>query len=157
MRKLLCMLLVVIVFSFGGCSNRINKTSNGDEVNVYEKMNIPTLKVTFNSKDISVEKGGYSWDKGGESIIVDAATPEQIADKMEGNKIVPESELILSFSEEPINVNIIDWSELKGNSYTFNNDKFIAPKEEGTYIYEIVSEWREGQVSFTIKVIVSNE
>lgn len=157
MRKLLCVLLLLIVFSFGGCINRINKISNVDEVNVYEKMNIPTLKVTSNSKDILVEKGVYSWNKGGESIKVDAASPEQIAAKMEGNKIVPESELILSFSEEPINVNIIDRSELKGNPYTFNNNKIIAPKEEGTYIYEIISEWSEGQVSFTIKVIVSNE
>lgn len=157
MRKLLCILLVGLVFSFGGCNNRINKTPNGAEINVYEKMNIPTLKVTFNSEDISVEKGGYSWEKDGESVTVDAESPEQIANKMEGNKIEPESELVLNFSEEPISVNIIDWSELKGNSYSFNNDKIIAPKEEGTYVYEIVSKWSEGQVSFTIKVIVSNE
>lgn len=154
MRKFLSILLGLILFSFTGCSNRINETS---ELNNYENMNIPILKVTFNAENISVEKGSYSWDIGGESVAVDAASPDQIADKMNGNKIRPKSELALNFSEKPDKINVIDWSELKNNSFIFDKDKIIVPKEEGTYIYEIVGEWKEGQVSFTIKVIISNE
>ena len=50
MRKFLSILLGLILFSFTGCSNRINETS---ELNNYENMNIPILKVTFNAENIS--------------------------------------------------------------------------------------------------------
>lgn len=159
MRKLLSILIVLMLFNFVGCNNRLNETLelNGKEINIYEKMNLPTLKVIFDTENILVKKGGYNWDTGKESIIADSESPDQIADKMEGTEVKPESELMLDFSKKPNKVNVIDWSKLKNNSYTFDNDKIIVPKEEGTYIYEIIAEWEQGQVSFTIKVIVSKE
>lgn len=159
MQKLLSILMSVMLFTFIGCNNKLNSIpqSTGEEISIYEKMNLPKLKVTFDTENISVEKGGYNWDTEKESITADAASPEEIADKMEGNKVKPESELMLDFSEKPNKVNIVDWSELKNNSYTFNNDKIIVPKKEGIYIYEIIGVWEQGQVSFTIKLIVSNE
>lgn len=39
--------------------------------------------------------------------------------------------------------------------YIFENNKFVAPQEEGIYVYEIIGEWDKGEISFTIKVIVS--
>lgn len=159
MRKLLSILIVLMLFNFVGCNNRLNDTLEliGEETNIYEKMNLPTLKVAFDTKDILVEKGGYNWDTGKESIIADSASPNQIADKMEGTEVKPESGLMLDFSEKPNKVSVIDWSKVKNNSYTFDNDKIVVPKEEGTYTYEIVAEWEQGQVSFAIKVIVSKE
>lgn len=32
----------------------------------------------------------------------------------------------------------------------------MAPKEEGTYVYEVIGEWEQGKVSFTLKIVISN-
>ena len=158
MRKLLFILIELSMFLFVGCNNVSNKATEliNEESNIYEKMNIPTLNVTCGSENILVEKGGYTWSTGNESITVDAASPEQIADKMEGNKVLPESQLTLSFSETPNKVNVVDWSKTQNNTFTFENNKMIVPKEEGTYVYEVIGEWEQGQISFTIKLVVSN-
>lgn len=120
-------------------------------------MDIPTLGVTLNNENITVEKGCYSWSEGGESVTTDASSPDQIADKMEGNKIKPNSELALNFSKIPSIVRVVDWSESKNNSFAFDNDKILVPNDNGIYIYEIIGEWEDGQGSFTIKLIVSDE
>lgn len=158
MRKLLSILIGLSMLSFVGCDNIPSKSTeliNG-ESNIYEKMNIPILNITCDTENIVVEKGGYTWNTGNEAVAVDAISPDQIADKMEGNKVLPESQLTLSFSTPPNEVSVIDWSETKNNSFTFDNHKIITPKEEGTYVYEIIGEWEQGQVSFTIKLVISN-
>lgn len=158
MRKLLSILIGLSMFSFVGCNNMPSKTTeliNG-ESNIYEEMNIPTLNIICDTENIVVEKGGYTWNTGNKTVAVDAASPDQIADKMEGNKVLPESQLTLSFSTTPNEVSVIDWSDTKNSSFTFDNDKIITPKEEGTYVYEVIGEWEQGQVSFTIKLVISN-
>lgn len=76
---------------------------------------------------------------------------------MDANKVKPKSELILEFSEKPNNVKVIAWGELKDTPYTSTDEKIIVPEEKGTYIYEVFGEWTQGHVSYTIKVIVTNE
>lgn len=146
-------LLLVTIIMMVGCSNKI-RDLNSDEANIGEEINIPELGIVFDTENITVEKGGYSWNYDGKSVIVDAASPNQIAENMTGNKIEPNAELTFKFSEAPNKLTVVDWSEIKNNLFDFNNDKIIAPKEKGTYIYEIIGEWEEGQVSFTIKLIV---
>lgn len=126
--------------------------------NSNRRTNLPDLKVSLDGAEISVSRGGYKWTfSNKEAVIADSDSPEQIAENMNGNKVKPQSELILSFSEKPKNVEIIAWGESKENNYTYNTDKLIVPQEKGTYIYEVSGEWTQGQVSYTIKVVVTNE
>lgn len=150
MRNFFSILLSLCLISFVGCTTTENKTTS-------EKCNIPSLEVAYEGENLSVEKGGYSWDTGKVSINADSASPDQIADKMAGDRIKPQGHLILNFSENPNKVSVVDWSESKNGSFNFDNAKIVVPKEEGTYIYEIIGHWKQGQVSFTIKVIVSND
>lgn len=126
--------------------------------NSNRRTNLPDLKVSVDDAEILVSRGRYKWTfSNKESVIADSDSPEQIAENMNGNKVKPQSELILSFSEKPKNVEIIAWGESKENKYTYDNDKLIVPQEKGTYIYEVSGEWTQGQVSYTIKVVVTNE
>lgn len=149
MKKSFYILISLTLLLFVGCnSNR--------------KTNIPDLKVYVDGAEILVFRGGYEWTNNvgfskKETVTADSASPEQIADTMSGNKVKPKSELLLSFSEKPKNVEIIAWGESKENKYTYDNDKLIVPQEKGTYIYEVFGEWTQGHVSYTIKVIVTNE
>lgn len=150
------LLTFAMILLFVGCSQETPK-KNIEDSNVYEELNIPTLKVTADGIDVSVEKGGYSWDTGNQSVRVDAASSEQIAEKMEGTKLTPQSEITLDFSRQPDKVSISLKGDVESNitPYIFENNKFATPQEEGTYVYEIVGEWSEGEISFTIKVIIS--
>lgn len=152
MRKILYPLTVLLLFTFSGCSNN-------DKGNV--EPNVPNLSIVCGNQNIVVEKGGFEWTtKDGlfneKSIKVDSASPEQIAANMEGNTVIPESELKLEFSEKPKEVTVIDWSESKNNAYIFKDNTISVPKESGTYIYEIIGKWAEGQVSYTIKIIINS-
>lgn len=150
------LLILTSIFLFVGCSQETPKEIVED-MNIYEELNIPTLEVTTDGTEISVEKGAYSWDTEKHSVSVDAASWEQIAEKMEGTKIAPQSELILDFSKQPNRVSIMNQNYSGTNipSYTFADNKLVVPEEEGTYVYEIIGGWDEGEISFTIKVIVS--
>lgn len=149
MKKILYALISLNILLFVGC----NRTT---------KISIPDLKISTNGFEILVSKGGYEWTNNvglssKETIIADTASPDQIAKTMNGNKVKPQSELILDFSEKPNNVKVIPWGELKDTPYTFTDEKIIVPKEKGIYIYEVLGEWIQGYVSYTVKVIVTNE
>lgn len=149
MRKIFYVLISLTTLLFVGCKRNT-------------EVSIPDLKVFANNFEILVSKGGYEWTNNvglfsKEIVNADSASPDQIADTMDGNKVKPKSELILDFSEKPKNVKVIAWGELKDNPYTFTNEKIIVPKEKGIYIYEVFGEWTQGHVSYTIKVRVTDE
>lgn len=149
MKKAFYVLISLTLLLFVGCNSNL-------------KTSIPDLKVSVDGSEILVSRGGYEWTNNigfskKENVTADSASPEQIAETMSGNKVKPQSELILSFSEKPKNVEIIAWGESKENKYTYANDKLIVPQEKGTYIYEVFGEWTQGHVSYTIKIIVSDE
>ena len=123
---------------------------------------VPDLKVSAKGSEILVSRGGYKWTNNAnllkkETVVADSASPTQIANTMSGNKVNPQSELVLNFSQKPNSVKVVPFGELKDNKFTYTNEKITVPKEKGTYIYEIVGNWSQGHVSYTVKVIVTNE
>lgn len=113
MRRILYVLISLTIL-FVGC----NKTT---------EISVPDLKISTNSFEILVIKGGYEWTNNvglfrKETVNADLATPEQIAETMDGNKVKAQSELILDFSEKTNNVNVVAWGESKDNAYTFTNE-----------------------------------
>lgn len=152
MRKTLYLLIFLLIFTFSGCSNN-------DKENI--GANTPSLNIVCDNQSISVEKGGFKWTTkewlfNKKSVVADSASPEQIAANMDGNTVLPQAELKLEFSKKPNEVTVIDWSKSKDNAYTLKDNSIIAPKESGIYIYEIIGKWDEGQVSYTIKIIINS-
>lgn len=152
MRKLLFIITGLIALTFVGCVDVLEKS---------QETNIPSLKISSDNQEISVEKGEYEWTTKvwfltDQSIIADAASPEQIAKEMTGDKVTSETQLNLEFTEKPNKVTVIPWGEFKDVEYTSTEDTIIVPKKEGTYIFEVIGEWNQGKVSYTTKVIVEN-
>ena len=147
MRKIL-FIIGVILFAFIGCAEN-------------KEIKVPNLNVTCNEKEIEVQKGGYSWTRkvglfDSESIIADAASPEQIASEIDGDNITGVSELKLEFDREPedFEVNYIDiYGDTKEVKYRVEDDSIVLLNDVGTYIFEIIGKWEEGQSSYIIKIV----
>ena len=69
-----------MLFTFIGCNNILNKTpeSIGEEMRIYETISLPKLEVTFDTKNISIEKCEYKWSMKNNIIVVDAAIADKI-------------------------------------------------------------------------------
>ena len=134
---------------FSGCSHEVS--------NIYNELNLPTLKITTDETTVSVEKGSYSWNTESQSVVVDAESSEEIAEKMEGTQLSPLSDLTLDFSKQPDKTSISLKGDIQTNMtpHIIESNKFTLPQEEGIYVYEIVGVWNEGEISFTIKVVVA--
>ena len=149
MKRIVYVLISLIILLFVGCNRN-------------KEIPVPDLKVSVDNSEVLVERGSYQWTNNvgfynKETVNADSASPEQIAYTMEGNQVKPQLELILNFSEKPNNVKVIAWGEFKDNKYNYTNEKIIVPKEKGTYIYEVLGEWTQGYVSYTIKVIITDK
>lgn len=147
MRKLMFILIGVILLTFVGCSNGENKTI---------EPNTPNLTISYDNKNIPVKKGGYEWTIANKSIIADTSSPQEIGESMKGHHVLPEATLNLEFIEKPNKVSVIYWGESKNRPYTSIENTITVPKEEGTYIFEIIGEWEQGKVSYITKTIVKN-
>lgn len=147
MKKILIFLIFLIMFVFVGCNNDYYEIKNSD---------IPSLTVTNDNQKITVKRGGYSWTVKNTNITTDTDGPEKIAENMEGDIVLPNTQLNMKFTQTPSKVNVIYWGELKDVEYSFTENSIIVPKKEGIYVFEVAGEWEQGRVSYTIKIIVKN-
>ncbi len=151
MRRLLFILTLFIILVLVGCGNTDYNNKQAE---------VPDLKITFENRDIEVKKGAYEWTVkeryGSNTIIKDIDSSEKIAEYMEGNNVLPQAKLNLLFSQEPNNVEVIYWGNIKSVNYKFTNNEIVVPREEGVYGFEIIGQWNQGKVSYTIKIIVSS-
>lgn len=46
------------------------------------------------------------------------------------------------------------WHEKGADEWSSSNDTFTNPAEKGTYIFEIIANWEQGNVSYITKLIV---
>lgn len=149
MKKLSIIIISIFLLGIVGCKNNHNKIDD----KFYEK-EIPNLKIKCNGENLYVEKGSYEWRIGNECIMVDAMSPIQIGEILDGNKVSPNDKLQMYFTKKPSNISVILWQN-EEKKINFKNDIAI-PKINGSYIYEVVGHWPDGEVSYTIKLIVEN-
>lgn len=145
MKKLLMIIISTILLGMTGCK------SYKSEI---DKVEIPNLQIKYNNKNLTVEKGSYDWSIGNESIIADAQSPIQISEWIEGNKVSSKDKLLMKFTKEPTNVSVILWENEKEKINS--KDNIIIPQTNGSYVYEVVGHWPNGNVSYTIKLIVKD-
>lgn len=146
MKKLLSILTIIItIFISCSCSNSSD-----------EQFNIPTLTITANGEIIPIEYGCYKWTENNQGIVVDTASPDEIAKDMAGSKLPPKGTLNLKFTKKPNKISVISWGKSKDENYTVTKNTITLPEKEGTYIFEIFGEWKEGNVSYITKVIVKD-
>ena len=147
MKKILKYLIFCILLVFTGCNIDYYEIKDSD---------IPILKVINGNQDITVVRGGYSWTVKNTNKITDTDGPEKIAENMEGDIVLSNTQLNMMFTQTPSKVNVVNWGEVKDVKYSFTENSIIVPKEEGIYVFEVAGEWEQGRVSYTIKINVKN-
>ena len=74
-------------------------------------------------------------DYGGRSlVVVDAASPQDIAKGMKGNRVPVGAKLDLVFSKEPISFKVVNWGEPGECELTAAPNTLTIPEEEGTLL-----------------------
>lgn len=146
-------LVVLIVFLFlVGCSSGISSVDEGvDEV--FSSGN-PEGSVIVNEEAYLMEPGGYRWERktlsGTEVVTTDAASPNQIAPSLERIQVEKGDTVSFQFDKEEANLTVYLWSETERlNEVELTDNTFHIPDKTGYYIYEVVAQWRNGEVSYT--------
>lgn len=97
-------------------------------------------------------RGGFEWTKGNQSVLTDAASPEQIAESFKAIDVHSEDEITIEVEQTP-NLNVYLWNEER-KLVPFNNKQLTVPTDVGRYIYEVVAKWSNGRVSYTFVIEV---
>lgn len=148
MKKLVVLIVLLILV---GCSSGISPVDESiDEV---DSPKYPG-SVIVNEVTYPMEPGGYRWERktlsGTEVVMTDAASPNQIAESMEPIQVKKGETVSFQFEKEEANLTVYLWSETERlNEVELTDNTFHIPDETGYYIYEVVAQWKNGEVSYT--------
>lgn len=155
--KIKHLFFAIVFFSFWltGCAN------GSDEVEVNQNDFPPSMLgfVNVNGKEYEMKAGNYSWErkKGLETevVVTDAASPYQIGKEFSAISLEPNTNINIEIEENP-KLSVYLWNENgRGEEIILKNNQFTAPTNKGEYIYEVLAEWSNGEVSYTFVVEVN--
>ncbi len=135
--------------------SKLTTTKNGVNLS-----NIPTLKVLSDNKNINAIIGTYSWNvdnKDGSryGVSADSPNPEELIKRSNPLIASTNSELTLSFSDNPLNINVGIWGDNKIISQKCADNKIQLSKSKGQTIYVVEAKWKHGTVSYVFLVNVN--
>ena len=118
----------------------------------------PTMTgiIEVNGQQYDMAKGNYRWERkeGMETQVIqtDAASPYQVADDFEAIPISQSEIIHINIEEEP-SITVYPWDENgRQKEVSVNNNQFEAPESAGKYVYEVLAQWSNGEVSYTFAV-----
>ncbi|EWG10972.1 hypothetical protein [Cytobacillus firmus] len=117
-----------------------------------------TAAVEVNGSKYPMEKGSYQWvRKNGletETVTTDHASPNQMAEDLKPISVKPGQKVKVKIEDDPI-INVFLWNETgKEKEIKLEDDQITVPAHKGTYIYEVLAEWKNGEISYTFVVEV---
>lgn len=151
MKRILAVTLLGLSLIMTACSREsIEKESKNDFP--------PTMTgiIEVNGQQYDMAKGNYRWERkeGMETQVIetDAASPYQIADDFEAIPIRQSAIIHINIEDEP-SVTVYPWDENgRQKEVSVNNKQFEAPESAGKYVYEVLAQWSNGEVSYTFAV-----
>ncbi|URT68859.1 hypothetical protein [Cytobacillus firmus] len=143
--KLVRMIVILSVSLLFGCSDK--------SVDQAEFPPEKTAAVEVNGSDYSIEKGGYRWvrKKGleTETVTTDHASPNQMAELLKPIRVKPEQKVKVKIEDDPV-MKVFLWNETgKEKEIKLEDDQITVPADKGKYIYEVLAEWKNGEISYT--------
>ncbi|MFG6149272.1 hypothetical protein [Halobacillus sp. B23F22_1] len=118
----------------------------------------PTGTVQVNDQEIDLKSGAYQWDQGTlffkETESTDSESPTEMAESMDKKKVQAEAEAEISFSEQAEDIQVYLWKNEKEMEHISEEGRWILPSESGEYVYEMLGQWPQGEVSYTLVVVV---
>lgn len=140
--------LILIVF-LTGCGKTAGKGTEDNKLFPPDEQGF----VVMNEKKYKMEKGNYYWEvkKGSNTEVTqtDAASPNQIAQNVEAIPAPPDTEMSFKLVGDPT-ITAYLWNEQdREKEIELHDEKFRTPTEKGQYIYEVLAEWENGEISYT--------
>lgn len=84
-----------------------------------------------------------------ESIQTDHASPNQMAVQLKPILVKPDQKVKVKIEDDPV-IKVYLWNETGIESEIKLEDNQInMPADKGKYIYEVLAEWQNGEISFT--------
>ena len=121
----------------------------------FKEESFPPSPAGFFSSDTKryqMEQGNFEWRKDGMVTTTDHAGPTQIAESYSPVVVAPGEMLTIEIEQNPKITSFI-W-EGEERTEVEEGNKINIPKREGRYIYEVMAEWTDGEVSYTFVVEV---
>ncbi|WP_264737566.1 hypothetical protein [Cytobacillus firmus] len=144
-KQIVKMILVISVIFIFGCSDK-----------AVEEAEFPPLKTAaaeVDGTDYQLEKGNYRWvrKKGleTETVTTDNASPNQMADHLKPITVKPGQKVKIKIEDDPV-IKVFLWNETgKEREIKLEDDQITVPAGKGKYIYEVLAEWTNGEISYT--------
>lgn len=133
--------------------------TNGEAVEM-EKEFPPTTsgKIEVEGTEYDMLTGNYSWErKKGlvtENVTTDAASPYHLADKFGAIQVWPNTEIKLKIEGNPRSFIYLWGEDGREKEVDGSNNRITVPASAGQYIYEVLGQWANGEVSYTFVVDV---
>ncbi|PAE26083.1 hypothetical protein [Bacillus sp. 7894-2] len=143
--RLVSIIVIASVSLLFGCSDKpVDHTKFPPE---------KTATIEVNGTEYRMEKGNYQWfrKKGleTESIKTDHASPNQMAVQLKPIPVKPDQKVKVKIEDDPV-MKVYLWNETGIESdIKLEDNQFNMPADKGKYIYEVLAEWQNGEISFT--------
>lgn len=146
MKRVLAILLGLSLL-LTACSSESSKKESEKE---FPPTMVGTIEV--NGQQYDMAKGNYRWERKQEMetqvIQTDAASPYQIAENFDAIPVGPSETIHINIEDEPTITTYL-WDENgRQKEISVKNNQMEAPESAGKYIYEVFSEWSNGEVSY---------
>ena len=151
MKRILSVTLLVLLLIMSACSSDSSKKESENE---FSPTQTGTIEVNGKHYDLAI--GNYRWErkKGMQTQVIetDAASPYQIAENFDAIPIGESKSILINIEDEP-KIAVYLWDENgRQKEVSVSKNLMVAPDSAGTYIYEVFSEWSNGEVSFTFVI-----
>lgn len=151
MKRILAFTLLGILLLTTACSSGSSKKESDYDFP-------PTMRGTIeiNGQQYDMAKGNYRWERkqGLETEVIqaDAASPYQIAENLDAIRINKNETILINIEEESA-INVYLWDENgRQKEVSINDKQFQTPESTGKYVYEVLAQWSNGEVSYTFVV-----
>ncbi|MGD6830566.1 hypothetical protein ACQCT5_00290 [Sutcliffiella halmapala] len=148
-RFILPAFFLLLLLALAGCGKTGETDAEGNKIYPPDEQGY----VVIDGEEKKIEKGNYSWEvkKGSTTEVTetDAPSPNQIAENVEAISAPPDTEMSFKLVGDPT-FTVYLWNEQeREKEIVLQEGKFRTPTEKGRYIYEVLAEWENGEISYT--------
>lgn len=147
-------ILLASVFIMAGCIPKSASVNGGKEYHFPDDEFPPVVHgyVNINETKYEMDSGNYKWRKGNSTVTTDHAGPVQVAPSLTPITVKKGEQMKIEVEQNP-QLTAFLWKEDERSEYSSGSD-MNAPEEPGRYIFEVVSKWSNGEVSYVFVIDV---
>lgn len=146
MMILLCLVMI-------GCSKPYGTIENveGEE---HALVDLPSLSAVIDGETYELATGNYRMERreGASTSVIqtDALSPHQIAEQVEPISVKANMTIEFVTDGKP-DMTVFEWDkEERIDEFPLQKNQLQIPTASGRYIYEVIAEWRNAEVSYTL-------